>query len=234
MTSSLTQLPDHLPIPVDDGACHHLLGSMLPSVNLLSTQGHWVNIAKNSRIQVIYCYPMTGRPDHPLPHGWDQIPGARGCTPQACSFRDHYQDLQSLGVDVYGISTQSHLDQREAATRLHLPFALLSDEELAFTQALQLPTFEIDGKILIKRLTLITELNRIQKVFYPVFPPVDILPSLSRWLPLTRAPEPLGVLEKGVDSFCKTLMSKRENIGGGIDVAVVECTALHTPPFPYS
>ena len=127
--------------------------------------------ASLTRRTVVYCYPRTGEPGRDPPKGWNDIPGARGCTPQACSFRDHYRELQACGVEVFGLSTQSTEYQREAVERLHLPFELLSDLELALTNALQLPTFEVESMTLIKRLTLIIHAGRIEKVFYPVFPP---------------------------------------------------------------
>jgi peroxiredoxin len=169
--NKLTELPQDLPIPVDDGACDHLLGSCLPSIALPSTQGKCVNLSTIADRVVVYCYPMTGQPGIPLPDEWDAIPGARGCTPQSCAFRDHYQELNELGAGVFGLSTQSSEYQREAKTRLHLPFELLSDHELNFTNALNLPKFEVEGKHLIKRVTLIIEEGKIVEVFYPVFPP---------------------------------------------------------------
>ncbi len=123
---------------------------------------------------------MTGRPGVPLPDGWESIPGA--CTPQSCAFRDHYQDLQTLNTQVFGLSTQSSIDQQEAAARLHLPFELLSDLDLSFTRALKLPTFEVEGKSLIKRVTLIVEDQIITKVFYPVFPPDQNADEVIEWL----------------------------------------------------
>ena len=131
---------------------------------------------------VVYCYPRTGRPDQDMPRGWDEIPGARGCTPQSCSFRDHYGELRALGARVFGLSTQNTEYQREAAGRLHLPFELLSDERLEFAGALALPTFEADSMILLKRLTLVIEDGRIEKVFYPVFPPDKNAEEVIGWL----------------------------------------------------
>jgi len=178
----LTELPQNLPAPLDDGACDHLLGMKLPSLELTATSGRRVNLARISNTVVVYCYPMTGQPDTALPDGWDQIPGARGCTPQSCAFRDHYQELQELQAEVFGVSTQSSADQREAAARLHLPFELLSDESLAFTHALQLPTFRVAEKERIKRLTLIARAGVIIKVFYPVFPPDQNADQVIQWL----------------------------------------------------
>src|SRR5712692_10548956 len=140
-SDNVYQLPQDLPIPVDDGACDHLPGMKLSSVLLCSTSGLMVDLAAVPGRTVVYCYPRTGRPDAEPPQGWDQIPGARGCTPQSCAFRDHHAELQALGADVFGLSTQTTEYQREAVDRLHLPFALLSDSELRFTTAMRLPTF---------------------------------------------------------------------------------------------
>lgn len=182
-SDNIHELPKDLPVPVDDGACAHLTGKRLPAMSLLSTSGRTVDPAALRGRTVIYCYPRTGRPDQELPTGWNQIPGARGCTPQSCAFRDHYQELRGLGVsEVFGLSTQTSDYQREAAARLHLPFALLSDEKFAFATALKLPTFEVDGMTLIKRLTLVARDGVIEKVFYPVFPPDHNAEEVIRWL----------------------------------------------------
>ena len=154
----------------------------LPSVRLASTAGGSVDLSGLSGRTVVYCYPRTGRPDQDLPRGWDEIPGARGCTPQSCSFRDHHEELRALGARVFGLSTQETEYQREAAERLRLPFELLSDEELTFAKALRLPTFEVEGMTLIKRLTLVVEDGRIEKVFYPVFPPDENAEEVIGWL----------------------------------------------------
>jgi peroxiredoxin len=181
-STNIYELPEDLPIPVDDGACDHLTGFLLPDMALMSTAGTLVNLAKLPGRTVVYCYPRTGRPDQAIPTGWDAIPGARGCTPQSCAFRDHYQELQALHADVYGLSTQDTAYQQEAALRLHLPFPLLSDADLIFTKALRLPTFTIDGMTLIKRVTLIVEDGVIIKVFYPVFPPDQNAANVINWL----------------------------------------------------
>ena len=174
--------PNHLPIPTDDGAADHLQGMRLPPVALASTAGEAVDLSALSRRTVVYCYPMTGRPGGDLPRGWDEIPGARGCTPQSCSFRDHHAELQALGTRVFGLSTQDTEYQSEAVGRLHLPFQLLSDAELAFAGALGLPTFEVEGTVLLKRLTLVIDDGRIEKVFYPVFPPDKSAAEVVEWL----------------------------------------------------
>ncbi|MDC3332954.1 peroxiredoxin [bacterium] len=168
--TSLNKIPENLPIPEDDGACDHLLGLSLPNIQLLATNGEKVDFS-SLRSVVIYCYPMTGRPSADLPDGWDDIPGARGCTPQSCSFRDHYSELQKLKTEVYGLSTQTTDYQQEAKSRLHLPFELVSDSGFNFINALRLPTFTVEGMTLSKRVTLVAQRGVITKVFYPVFPP---------------------------------------------------------------
>jgi peroxiredoxin len=184
---NLHELPANLPIPVDDGACAHLTNMELPSVPLRSTGGELVDLARLPSTSIVYCYPRTGRPDEDVPHGWNEIPGARGCTPQSCAFRDHHSELTALGARVFGLSTQDTDYQREAVERLHLPFALLSDSELAFTRALRLPTFEVNSMTLIKRLTLIISGGRIVNVFYPVFPPNKNAEEVIDWLAKSAA-----------------------------------------------
>jgi peroxiredoxin len=174
--------PNDLPVPIDDGACDHLPGLRLPNIALRSTAGHDLVLADLDGRTVVYCYPRTGRPDEAPLDGWDAIPGARGCTPQSCSFRDHHAELQALRARVFGLSTQSTEYQQEAAARLHLPFELLSDESLAFARALRLPTFEAAGMTLIKRLTLIIRDGVIEHVMYPVFPPERSAAEVIAWL----------------------------------------------------
>jgi peroxiredoxin len=182
-SDDLYELPSGLPVPEDDGACAHLTRMRLPSVQLRATGGGLVDISSLAGRAVVYCYPRTGRPDQELPTGWNDIPGARGCTPQSCAFRDHYQDLRQLGINaVYGLSSQDTAYQKEAVKRLHLPFELLSDEQLNFASALGLPTFEVDGMTLIKRLTLIVHYGVVEHVFYPVFPPDSNAPAIVHWL----------------------------------------------------
>ncbi|HET7271762.1 MAG TPA: peroxiredoxin [Rubrobacter sp.] len=179
---NLYSVPEGIPEPSDDGACDHLPGTRLPSVSLTSTDGDLVDLSSLPGTTVVYCYPMTGRPDRDLPPGWDDIPGARGCTPQSCAFRDHHAELQALGARVFGLSTQDSDYQREAAERLHLPFRLLSDRALEFAGALDLPTFEAQGMTLTKRLTLVIEDGEIRHFFYPVFPPGSNAEEVAGWL----------------------------------------------------
>jgi peroxiredoxin len=167
-----TVLPDDLPVPQDDGAARHLTGAKLPDITLQATDGTQVNLAGLKGRTVVYIYPRTGRPGQALPTGWNDIPGARGCTPQSGSFRDHFAELKRLGVaQLFGLSTQDLDYQREAAERLHLPFAILSDADLKLTRALNLPTFQVDGMTLIKRMAFVIDDGVITHVFYPVFPP---------------------------------------------------------------
>ena len=181
-SDNIYKVPGNLPIPADDGGCDHLSGLQMPSVALRSTAGRIVDLAGLRGRTVVYCYPRTGHPDHEPLKGWNEIPGARGCTPQSCAFRDHYRELQSLGAQVFGLSTQDTADQREAVDRLHLPFELLSDEKLEFVDALRLPTFRVEPITLIKRLTLIIADGVIEKVFYPVFPPDKNAEQVIQWL----------------------------------------------------
>jgi peroxiredoxin len=177
------ELPGGLPIPQDDGAARHLPGMKLPSLPLPATDGSMVDLAALKGRTVVYAYPRTGVPDQPLPEGWDAIPGARGCTPQSCSFRDHFRDLQEAGADhLFGFSTQDSAYQREAVERLHLPFRILSDEDLKFVRALRLPTFHAAGMELVKRLTLVIDDGAITHVFYPVFPPDRSAADTLAWL----------------------------------------------------
>jgi peroxiredoxin len=176
-----------LPAPGDDGAARHLPGARVPSVRLASTAGTAVDLSALRGRVVVYAYPRTGQPGIATPAGWDLIPGARGCTLQSCSFRDHFAELQALGVDhLFGLSTQDTAYQREAAARLHLPFALLSDERLSLARALRLPTFATGGMTLLKRLTLVIADGIIEHVFYPVFPPDRSASDVVAWLS-TRA-----------------------------------------------
>ena len=184
MTGSI-ETPDWstIPAPPDDGAARHLMGGRLAAGALRATDGATVDLSALPGRVVVYAYPRTGRPGVANPDGWDLIPGARGCTPQSCAFRDHFAELKALGVDrLFGLSTQSPDYQREAAERLHLPFPLLSDERLALARAMRLPTFETAGMTLLKRLTLVIRKGTIEHVFYPVFPPDRNADEVLAWL----------------------------------------------------
>jgi peroxiredoxin len=183
-----TVLPDNLAAPLDDGAARHLTGARLPDIALAATDESSVSLSRLTGRTVVYIYPRTGRPGQATPTGWDGIPGARGCTPQSCGFRDHFADLKRLGVaHLFGLSTQTTTYQREAAERLHLPFAILSDEQLALTRALNLPTFSVDGMTLIRRMAWVVDDGVITKLFYPVFPPDKSAEEVVNWI---RAPRP--------------------------------------------
>jgi peroxiredoxin len=172
-----------IPAPTDDGAARHLPGTPIPSVPLPATDGTTVDLRALTGRIVVYAYPRTASPGVANPDGWDGIPGAKGCTPQSCAFRDHFAALQALGVKhLFGLSTQDAAYQREAAERLHLPFPILSDERLEFAAALRLPTFEVAGMTLLKRLTLVIDQGRIEHVFYPIFPPDRNASDVLAWL----------------------------------------------------
>lgn len=174
---------DDRPVPVDDGAAAHLAGLDVARVVLPSTIGGQVDLAEAAHdLLVVYVYPRTGRPGEPLPAGWDEIPGARGCTPQSCAFRDHIGELAAHGASVIGISAQSPAEQLEFAQREHIPYPLLSDSELLLAERLELPTFEVASMTLYRRLTFIARAKRIEKVFYPVFPPERNAADVLAWL----------------------------------------------------
>ena len=183
MPASWTDLPADLPVPEDDGGAAHLEGSAVPDVALAATDGRSVSLATLRGRTVVYAYPRTGEPGKPNPDGWDAIPGARGCTPQSCAFRDHHAELTGLGVArMFGLSTQDTAYQREVAERLHLPFPLLSDADLMLAKAAALPVFETAGITLLKRLTLVIDDGRVTKAFYPVFPPDRSAAAVVGWL----------------------------------------------------
>ena len=182
-THDPTVLPDDLPVPQDDGAARHLTGARLPDIALAATDGSSVNLSRLTGRAVVYIYPRTGRPGQALPTGWNGIPGARGCTPQSCGFRDHFADLKRLGVaHLFGLSTQTSDYQREAVERLHLPFPVLSDDGFKLTRALNLPTFTAAGMELIKRMVFVIDDGVMTKVFYPVFPPDKSAEEVVDWL----------------------------------------------------
>ena len=183
----LDQLPPNLPVPQDDGGCRHLVGMRLPDLELASTRNRRVNLSKvTARRGVVYAYPMTGRPGVTLPAGWDDIPGARGCTLETCGFRDHHADLAKLQTEVFGVSVQTTEYQQEMVERLKVPFEVLSDAEMGLVRALKLPTFTAGGMTLIKRLTIVASGGRIEHVFYPVFPPDKHAEEVIAWLKLHR------------------------------------------------
>lgn len=176
-------LPANLPVPQDDGASAHLVGASLPHVSLPSTDGDAVDLAALRGLTVVYAYPRTGKPGQdPLVEDWDAIPGARGCTPESCGFRDHHAEMSAMGARVMGLSTQDTVYQREAVERLHLPFPLLSDSGLQLTPALRLPTFGAAGQVLLRRLTFVVEEGVVSKVWYPVFPPDTHAAAVLGWL----------------------------------------------------
>jgi peroxiredoxin len=180
--SDLYTLPAGLPVPEDDGACDHLMGRMLPQLTLGSSQGLVSLRALSLGRLVLYVYPRTGRPDRPTPAGWDAVPGARGCTPQSCAFRDHAAELAALGAAVAGFSAQPLEEQLEFAERNHMPYPVIADPELKLAAALGLPTFEFEGTMLYKRVTLVIEACAVSKVFYPVFPPDENASDVLAWL----------------------------------------------------
>lgn len=176
-------LPDGLPEPNDDGAAMHLPGAAVPDITLRSTSGDDVELGALHGRSVVYAYPWTGRPGEPLlSDDWDLIPGARGCTPETCGFRDHHAEIAALGARVMGLSTQDTAYQRELAERLGLPFPILSDEDLALANAMRLPTFQVAGRTLLKRLTLVVRDGTVEHAFYPVFPPDRHAGEVLRWL----------------------------------------------------
>ena len=176
-------LPSERPVPQDDGGARHLAGLKLPTLALAATDGTQVDLSKLAGRTVVYIYPRTGVPGQPSPEGWDAIPGARGCTPQSCSFRDHFGELKQLGVaQLYGLSTQDTSYQREAAERLKLPFPVLSDADFKLARAIRLPTFTVAGMTLLKRMALVIDDGVVAKVFYPVFPPDKNAEEVIAWL----------------------------------------------------
>jgi peroxiredoxin len=180
VTNNYNTLPEGLPVPVDDGQATHLTGMRFPDIALPCTDGKHQHI--NHEKLVIYVYPMSGQPDVALPEGWDEIPGARGCTPQACNFSDYHQQFKNLDTQVFGLSTQTTEYQLALKNRLHLPFDLLSDVDLKLSHSLNLPVFKVGDLTLYKRLTLVIEQAIIKKVFYPVFPPNQHASQVLDWL----------------------------------------------------
>ncbi len=180
----LSEIPEGLPVPIDDGACAHLEGAELPAISLRTTSDRFLELKKLINPAVIFFYPRTGEPDKPAPLDWDLIPGARGCTPQSCGFRDLFQEFQALGYQVFGASSQSTEYQKEFVARNHIPFEILSDENFKLTDALSLPTFTYSGMRLIKRMAWVTHQAKIKKFFYPVFPSNENARVVLDWLRL--------------------------------------------------
>lgn len=178
MQSDIYRLPPNLPVPENDGAAAHLSGMEIPDLTLESSLG----LVKLRDFGLLYIYPRAGRPGRDAPPGWDQIPGARGCTPESCAFRDAVSDFNQLSVRVAGLSAQTLDDQKEFGQRNRMPFPVIADPERRLGAALLLPTFEVDGQILYKRLTLVARVGRIVKVFYPVFPPDKHAQEVLTWL----------------------------------------------------
>lgn len=176
------KLPDNLPVPIDDGACDHLKGMNFPNLSLPSTSGHVVNFSKLKGISVCYFYPMIGNPKSLPGDDWNLIPGARGCTPQSCAFKDNYEAFEKLNAQIFGVSSQGVTEQLEAHGRLHLPFDLVSDSSFTLCDALRLPTFYYQAEPYIKRLTVISIDGVIEKVFYPVFPSFSDSSEVLAWL----------------------------------------------------
>jgi peroxiredoxin len=176
------ELPANLPVPVDDGGCDHLEGTEVPAITLASSVGPVDLAAFGADRGVLYVYPRSGRPDRPIPAEWDSIPGARGCTPESCGFRDHHEELRALGARVAGLSAQTLEDQVEISERLGILYPVISDRELSLREALSLPTFEFEGQTLYRRLTVVFEGGRIAKCFYPVFPPDRHAEEVVAWL----------------------------------------------------
>jgi GrxC family glutaredoxin len=190
-------LPDNLPRPEDDGGADHLAGVRVPDLALRATSGEFVNLSNLPRRTIVYAYPRTGIPNVALPEGWNDIPGARGCTPQALAFQDQRNQISALGADVFGLSTQTTEYQTELVGRLGLSFSILSDAEFKLTKALRLPTMTVDGMVLLKRLTLVIEKGKIEHVFYPVFPPDQAAADVIVWLKENRDPDPIPAIQTG-------------------------------------
>jgi peroxiredoxin len=190
MDADYTALPPGLPAPEDDGAADHLPGLAIPALALPSTLGGTADLAELARGRLVaYAYPRTGTPGQPLIQGWDEIPGARGCTPQSCAYRDALAEFTRLGATVVGISAQGTTEQEEFAEREHIPFQLLSDSALRLAAELRLPAFEAGGMTLYRRLTLVAEAGTIVRAFYPVFPPDRNAAEVLAWLATRPAPE---------------------------------------------
>ncbi|VAW52529.1 Alkyl hydroperoxide reductase subunit C-like protein [hydrothermal vent metagenome] len=178
----LYQLPEGLPVPVDDGACNHLEGAPFPSMLITVTPHATYDFSKEKGINIIFFYPMIGHPDSLPMTGWNEIPGARGCTPQALSYKNYFRQITKLGVRLFGASSQALKEQNDAIDRLKLPFELINDSSFLLSNALKLPTFQFNEIKMIKRLTLVVVDGVIKKVFYPVFPPNKNVDDVIVWL----------------------------------------------------
>ncbi len=180
---NFANLPPNLHIPENDGACNHLINSLIPNISLLNQDSNFLKLNRNDTFKlIIYCFPMTGNPKKPLPKKWNSIPGAKGCTLQTCSFRDEYDELIKLNAIPVGISTQNISDIKEMTLRLKIPYDVLSDFDLKFANCIGLPTFTINKKTYLKRVTLIIEQSKIVNVFYPIFPPQNNVYNVIDWL----------------------------------------------------
>lgn len=183
MRDNFYDLPANLPVPEDDGACAHLEGKSLPSLQLQTTSNRTIDLATLTQVPTIFFfYPRTGRPDEAAPMGWDEITGARGCTPQSCGYRDLHSEFQQLGFQVFGVSTQTTEFQQELVGRIHLPFEILSDAKFELADTLRLPTFVFAEMRLLKRMAWVCKQGKIIKVFYPVFPPDKNAASVLNWI----------------------------------------------------
>jgi peroxiredoxin len=190
MRQNLNELPANLPKPFDDGKTNHLKDAAIPSIKLESTDGEFVDLRTVTQDPtVLFIYPRAGSPLEPNsnPELWDSIPGARGCTPQSCGYRDLAQDFKELGFKIYGLSIQSPVVQKEFVQRNHIPFPILSDEQHQLTDHLNLPVFIFEGERLIKRMALVIIQGKIEKVFYPVFPPDQNAVEVLDWLKTNAA-----------------------------------------------
>lgn len=187
MRNNFYSLPENLPVPQDDGACAHLEGILLPSLPLRTTANRTIDLAAITKSPtVLFFYPRTGRPDEAAPIGWDEIAGARGCTPQSCGYRDLYSEFQSLGVQVFGVSTQATEFQQELVQRIYLPYEIISDADFNLTNTLKLPTFIFNSIRLLKRAAWFCKDGKIKKVFYPVYPPDKNAETVLNWIKSNR------------------------------------------------
>ena len=180
---NLNNLSNNLPMSEQDGACNHLLNSIMPDISLKTQDDNLLKLRRSDTFRlIVFCYPMTGRPDQPLPKNWNIILGARGCTSQNCSFRDNYDNLIKANALPVGVSSQSIADIKEMTNRLHIPYDVVSDQEQILSSSINLPTFSIDNKVFLKRVTMIIEKSIIKKIFYPIFSPNNHINDVLDWL----------------------------------------------------